>query len=861
MIKKKEILIVDDNEINREMLFEMLKDKYDIIQAEHGKDALEQLMCNAGIALILLDVMMPVMDGYTFLDKIKEDNELSLIPVIVLTEGDSEDAEVAALAHGATDFVPKPYRPQVILHRIENIIRLRETAAMINQLRYDRLTGIYTKEFFFQKVLERLQENPDKDYCIVCSNIDNFKIFNDVYGVKFGDELLKEIADITRKMMGEKGICGRLSTDRFVCLQEVEKDLNYRNYFGKFNEISSPNMKKIVMRWGIYHIFDRSISVEQMCDRAMLAVNSIKGTYNQFFAVYDDVLRDKLVREKAITDVMEVALIKGQFMVYFQPKYSLTDNSLVGAEALVRWNHPIYGIIPPNEFIPLFEKNGFISRLDYYIWEKVCIKIKQWKEKGYHIVPVSVNVSRVDIYRTNLENFFVQLIKKYGVDPCYLHLEITESAYSENQSNIISTVDNLRKSGFDIEMDDFGSGYSSLSMLSRLKLDVLKLDMKFVRNETVKPLEHSILIDVINMAHKLKLKVVAEGVETREQMRKLQAVGCDIVQGYFLAKPMPEEEFEKLLAVQQKPFCVPHKESLSFLLEKYTVLIADEDDDFRDKVSRALNDEYNVIQTADIQTVIDSINKEGEAIATIILSMSLPKGGAAKIMQYLRSQSGCWEIPVLATIPSSTHMKEMNLTLEADDFLCKLHPVFDLRKKVQRLVDETVSHRRVNVLLNEAHHDFMTGLLNRRGLNTVIENIRKEHTPIALCMFDLDNLKKVNDTYGHDVGDRMISAFCDLLKHCTKSDDYLCRYGGDEFIVIFKKITEKQAIERANEICTKCRENHVIESFTLSCSCGLVICGEEDIVSLDLIERADKALYNAKRQNKGSCYVWTKDEG
>ncbi|MGN1103272.1 MAG: EAL domain-containing protein [Candidatus Coproplasma sp.] len=858
MRRKKEILVVDDNEINREMLAEILKEKYSVLQAENGRMALELLKGKEGIALILLDVMMPVMDGYTFLDRIKEDKELSLIPVIVLTEGNSEEAEVAALAHGATDFVPKPYRPQVILHRIESIINLRETAAMVNQLRYDRLTGIYTKEYFYQKALEKLQENPDKNYCIVCSNIENFKLFNDVYGVNTGDELLKETAAIMRKMMGTSGVCGRFSADRFICLQEFEQEEEDRANFGKLNMSVSSNMKKVVMRWGIYHISDRTVPLEQMCDRAMLAVNSIKGTYNQFFAVYDDVLRDKLLREKAITDAMEGALSRGEFVVYFQPKYSLTDNCLVGAEALVRWVHPVHGVISPGVFIPLFEKNGFISRLDKYVWEQVCLRLNGWKEKGYPLLPISVNVSRADIYRPNLETFFTGLIEKYGVDPSYLHLEITESAYAENQEQIITTVDCLRNLGFDIEMDDFGSGYSSLSMLSRMKLDELKLDMKFVHNETAKPLEHSILNDVINMAHRLNLKVVAEGVETREQMRRLQTVGCDFVQGFFLAKPMPVEDFEKLLLVQRKSTAAPGRDTHSAVPEKYSVIIADEDLNFSGEAGLAFKDEYNVIQTADADKVIDAVNTNGEAIGAIVLSMTLPDGGAAKIMKCLRSESGYWQIPVLATIPSSSRMQSLPLALEADDFLCKLHPVFDLRKKVQRLVDEAVTHRRVNALLNEAHHDFMTGLLNRRGLNAAMEQLRKEHVPVALCMFDLDNLKRVNDTYGHDVGDRMISSFCDLLKRSTRSDDYVCRYGGDEFVVILRKIGEQDALKRAKEICERSRKIVINESVTLSCSGGVVTCGVDEPPSLELIERADEALYSAKRNNKGSCNMWQK---
>ncbi|MGN0814922.1 MAG: EAL domain-containing protein [Candidatus Coproplasma sp.] len=857
-MNKKDILVIDENKTDRETLVDILKDKYGVLQAENDEEALELLKEREGIALILMDVKTPASGG-ALLDRIKEDKELSLIPVIVLTQGNSEEDKVNALAHGATDFVPKPYRPQVILHRVEGIIKLRETAAMVNQLRYDRLTGIYTKEYFFEKVQERLQENPDKDYCIVCSNIENFKLFNDVYGVDAGDELLKEVAGVMRKMVGNSGVCGRFSADRFVCLQETQREKADRDNFGNFSQIISPNMKKVVMRWGIYDIRDRSLPVDQMCDRAMLAVNNIKGTYNQFFAVYDDVLRDKLLMEKAITDAMEGALARREFVFYLQPKYSLTDNSLVGAEALVRWQHPVYGTIQPSVFIPLFERNGFISRLDRYVWEQVCVKLKEWKQKGYPLVPVSVNVSRVDIFKQDIEESFKSLIDDYGVDPSFIHLEITESAYSKNQEQIITTVNNLRNIGFDIEMDDFGSGYSSLSMLSKMKLDVLKLDMKFVRNETAKPLEHSILSDVINMAHRLNLKVVAEGVETREQMRRLQMVGCDYVQGFFLAKPMPVGQFEQLLSVQHADVSIPRNKSLFAESEKFTVLIADEDDIFCGKVSATFSDEYNVIRTADAQTAIDSVNRYGEEIAAIVLSMSLPDEGAARIMRCLRSESGYWQIPVLATIPSSSHMKEMTLALEADDFLCKLHPVFDLRKKVQRLVDVTVTHRQVNSLLNEAHHDFMTGLLNRRGLSAAMEQLRRERTPIALCMFDLDNLKKVNDTYGHDVGDRMISAFCDLLKRCTRSDDLVCRYGGDEFIVIFKRISEEAVTKRANEICSKCRESYITEGLTLSCSGGIAVCGKDEIASADLIERADEALYSVKRTSKGSCGMWGKD--
>ena len=310
MTPKRQILVVEDNRLNREMLVEILSDRYTIFEAENGQEGLDILrQHNDSIALVLLDIMMPVMDGYAFLDKVKEYPELSIIPVIVMTQSDSIQDEVAALAHGATDFVPKPYQPEVVLHRVASLINLRETSAMVNYLKYDRLTGLYSKDYFYQKVRECLLENPEQDYCIVCSNIENFKLINDSFGVQEGDRLLKEVADITRNMVGSTGFCGRFSADRFLCFQRREQEQRDRENFGNaaVHQISSM-LKKTVIRWGVYEITDRTIPVELMCDRALMAVNSIKGQYEQFFAVYDESLRSKQLREQAITNAMTSAL-------------------------------------------------------------------------------------------------------------------------------------------------------------------------------------------------------------------------------------------------------------------------------------------------------------------------------------------------------------------------------------------------------------------------------------------------------------------------------------------------------------------------------------------------------------------------
>ena len=847
MIPQKQILIVEDNELNREILREILSGEYQVLEAENGQVALDILKKNKdSIALILLDVMMPVMDGYTFLDRMREQDELALIPVIVMTQSDSEEDEVSALAHGATDFVPKPYRPQVILHRIASIIKLRETATIVNLLQYDRLTGLYSKELFFQKVRERLQKEPEKEYTIISTNIENFKLYNDNFGILAGDALLKEIARLFREGSGENSICGRFSGDRFLCLQESARERNDRNTY--LNEFT-PMIKNVVMKWGIYEITDRSVPVEQMCDRALLAADSIKGQYHRHFAVYDDALRSRMLREKAITDTMETALAERQFIVYFQPKYSLNEERMAGAEALVRWIHPEWGFLSPGEFIPLFEKNGFIPQLDRYIWEQVCIRMREWKDKGYPVLPVSVNVSRVDVYHIDLESTLVELTEKYHIDPSYLHLEITESACANDPALIVSTVSRLRKLGFIIEMDDFGSGYSSLNMFNQMKMDILKLDMKFIQNEMAKPFDKSILNYVIDMSHGMGLSVVAEGVETREQMERLREIGCDYVQGFYFAKPMPAEEYEELLKLQlsQKVNSILRIQRRE--TDMCSLLVVDEDVKYREQVRRAFEERYKVVEASDLSSAFECIRAYGDdMVSAVILSMTIPENGAALLLKALRQNPSYWRIPVLATIPGPGSREGLSLALESDDFLCKCHPICDLVRRVERMMGVAAFHEREITLQDEVGRDFLTGLLNRRGLQFAMDSLQKEDMPLAVCLFDMDDLKKINDTCGHEAGDRLIQSFADLLRRQTRAKDILCRYGGDEFMVILKQLNDgKAAVKKVTDIC---------QAFQFSCSVGIALCKSGNRNIGGTVRCADKALYRAKRENKGGCCLW-----
>lgn len=548
MNQKDIILLIDDDEENRSTLHEILSDTYTIVDASTITEALTKLENHAvKISMILLNLMISNMYGFAFLAELQRIKVATNIPVIVTTVDNNETKELEALQLGAHDIIAKPFRPAIIKRRIANTIKLLKTAAEINMIERDTLTGLYSMNFFAKKVAEVLQSNEGKRYLVVFANISRFKLVNELFGRAEGDRLLTFISKSMLDIIGESGLCGHAGADNFFILIDSDEynEGSIKEIVNKLNSYSIPI--NIVMRFGVYMINDITMPIEKICDRAKLAVDTYEGNYDSFITYYDDSIREKLLREHMITNAMKRAVEEQQFVIYYQPKFDLNSECVIGAEALVRWKHPEFGFLSPGEFIPIFEKNGFISELDYYVWDCVCQKIASWVETGHSLMPISVNVSRVDLYNPKLPELLFDLINKYKIPIQYLHLEITESAYTDNAKQMIDIVNEIRKIGFVIEMDDFGTGYSSLNMLSDLPIEILKLDMSFLRNNVGRSSGRSVIQFVINLAKWLGLFVVAEGVETQEQAIFLRNMGCDYAQGYYYSKPVDDSDFEKLL--------------------------------------------------------------------------------------------------------------------------------------------------------------------------------------------------------------------------------------------------------------------------------------------------------------------------
>ncbi len=563
------ILVVDDDVISLRILNKILSTAdYKVIEVNNGKQALEKLKHHQ-IGMVLSDVMMPVMDGLELLQVMQADPNMAMIPVMMITADDNSEVVTKALKLGAVDVIRKPFISEILLARVRNLLAIKESfrvseqnkvnqqllqakEAIIKTVETDELTGLLTKQAFYIHVREYLDAHPGKKYEIIRFDLDNFSLINDILGVKIGDQILKDIGQQIlhfQSMTNEALVVGHIEADHFAVLHNAGKK-RAEDLFKYIETWLHRNEKAYHLncRIGIYSITDLSVDPALMSDRALQALRSTKGLFSKRVAYYDDSMRKKRMSETELTDQMENALATDQFEIYYQPQCNYETKEIIGAEALVRWNHPQKGLLSPGIFLPLFERNGLIVKLDNYVWEKVCRQLQIWyAEYGKKTVPISVNISRMDTYGEDLCSRLKKLVQKYHLPYNLLRLEITESAYVGDAKRLCQIVEQLKNIGFLVEMDDFGSAYSSLNSLKDIPVDILKLDMKFLSDTDNSARSGNILSSVVRMARWLNLPVIAEGVETKQQADYLCSIGCLYMQGYYFNKPLPLKEFEKVL--------------------------------------------------------------------------------------------------------------------------------------------------------------------------------------------------------------------------------------------------------------------------------------------------------------------------
>ena len=550
---RKKVLIVEDEEVNRLMLGNVIQSDYDVLYACDGIEAMQLVDKNRGdLALLLLDLQMPRMSGLEVLRAIKEDRELRRLPVIVLTA--DQQAELECLSIGAVDFIPKPYPAwEIIKARVNRCVELSESRETIRSTERDSLTRLYNIDYFLRYVSMYDQHYPEMSMDAVVVDINQFHMLNERYGKIYGDEILRAIGDRIRQMARKVGGVGcRRGADTFLLYLPYRED-----YTGMMEQLAADvssdesTADRVRLRMGIYSQVDKTMDIERRFDRAKMAADTVKNGRHKSIGIYDAELHQAALFRGRLLEDFHSSIENHRFKVYFQPKFDIRPDKpvLSSAEALVRWDHPELGFISPGVFIPLLEDSGMILELDRYVWQEAAVRIREWKDRFGFAVPVSVNVSRIDMLNPNLKSIFTELLAAYDLDTDDFMLEITESAYTGEFDQVLSTARELRGMGmgFRIEMDDFGTGYSSLGMLNKLPIDALKLDMSFVRSAFGETRDVRMIELIIDIADYLRVPVVAEGVETEEQLIALRELGCDYVQGYFFSKPVPAADFERFL--------------------------------------------------------------------------------------------------------------------------------------------------------------------------------------------------------------------------------------------------------------------------------------------------------------------------
>ncbi len=547
---RRTILIVEDEIINIEILSEILSDEFEVITAGNGKEALDIVRKSiTPISAILLDINMPVMNGIEFLKIIKADEDYKRIPIIVLTS--EKQNEIEALELGAADFIAKPYDfPEVIIARVNRSVELSEDRMIISAAERDELTDTYNKHIFIEYAAKIDLYRPNEPMDLIVTDLDRFQLYNELYGYDAGDYALRSFADILKEIARQKnGIVGRLQSDFFVLYMNHIDD--YNALIEEINDelLHKYDISNLRFHLGIYRSENKEEPMEQRIDRAKHVCAAITNNSVENYSIFDEKAQEeKLFRERLLQDV-KTAIAEKQFEIYYQPKIDITNDKffLSSAEALIRWNHPDLGFISPGVFIPLFEENGTIRDVDRYVWREAARQIRKWKEKYGYTIPVSVNISRIDVMDKSLVNDIRQIVDEEGIGVGDMYLEITESAYNSEIEQANTSIEKFKDEGFTIEIDDFGSGYSSLNTIAFMPHDVLKLDMKFVREMFTNDKILKIIAIVAEIANYLKVKLVAEGVETKEQLVALKSMGYNIIQGYYFSRPLPVAEFEKMI--------------------------------------------------------------------------------------------------------------------------------------------------------------------------------------------------------------------------------------------------------------------------------------------------------------------------
>lgn len=859
--KRKTLLIVDDQAINRKILMNMVKSQYDYQEASNGKEALKMLRKgDTKFSLILLDLVMPVMDGYDFLREIRSFPEFAHIPIIVLTSNNIIMHEKRALQMGATDFITKPYNPEIIKIKIDTLLELQESIGQSSMVKKDSLTQLYTQEEFFFEGSNIVRSLDSSGWSVVCIDFANLATINSIGGYPEGDKLLQAAA---KKILylAEKnhGIAGRTWSDTMaVLLPDVTSTADIRNEIDAMRDFfdSYPLNISIDVKVGFANATSADNTLRRIYDNARLAIGDIKNTYFSTINVYDEELDERLRMKIELAEEISTALAEHQIEIYLQPKVDMRYNRISGAEALVRWNHPKRGLLSSGVFVPIFEDNGFITKIDKYVFKETCRILHEMKEKSIKPMPISVHISRIDLFDKNLTSTFMNYMKIYDVDPSLIHIEITETVYMSDAAFVRERIASFIDCGFKIEMDDFGSEYSSLTLLTEMPLDIIKLDVQFIFNRHSDP-KHDAIFKFINMLSiELDKPVIVEGVSTKEDVDFLLRYNFKYAQGFYYSKPLPVDDFleyylnnhetpagnaDEIESAQLKSWLTELRYSdfieqmpvgfiifdiannIKYISEHIKVLLKGESDY-----------DFDVNDLTDLRSFLSN-----ESVTQLLAKeSSLLKSDNSHDMFYLEFKR--------KTLPNLVIPAYLYTFSSFGNVSWTLMLITDLAVVKGDSETNSLVHK-INRLEQEIQLDRLTQLYDRFYFEQLVDfELKTRSHENAFIFIDLDNFKQKNDTKGHQYGDHVLRSFSKMLKRSFRGDDYICRMGGDEFCIFARNVDSSIALEAH----TKRLYEKASRELDLTFSYGIVLSPHDGNTFDELYNASDLAMYASKKDKQ-----------
>ncbi|WP_081675324.1 EAL domain-containing protein [Butyrivibrio sp. LC3010] len=770
----------------------------------------------------------------------------------------------------------------------------------------DQLTGL-PNLYSFRKEAQKLMDsrkNREREFVIIYFDIQNFKSYNARYGFEAGDRFLQNIAKHISKIFPELMVA-RFSDDHFVVLAYYDSIESRIDDLGRRVKSYNPDAG-VDLRAGIYEIDPDDMDISIACDRARIACNSIKKNYDSIFRYYDKELGIQLELAHYIIHNIGDAVLHGYIQVYYQPVVRVITGRVCGFEALARWVDPVHGFLMPGVFIPILEDAHLIYKLDSYIIRQVCQDIKELMDMGLKPHPVSVNLSRTDFHQKDMYRVVNDAVGMFNIPKNLIHVEVTESALDDNQDVLKGTIDKFRRGGYQVWMDDFGSGYSSLNLLKDYEFDVLKFDMKFLQNFGSNPKETAIWENVINMAEEIGIQTLAEGVETIEAWDFLKRVGCEKAQGYFFGRPMTKEEcldyLDECKEITRQSVAEKDEEALDH--NKKIIELKKEDDDpaeeerigsIDDELFMAESPVYLTLAARGFVSLLEynSYSQFQKHSFFIVANLSQNKllrlhlSSKRKILDKAYYSDESYQNMIDEIVQNTVIQDEQENVADffgKDRLILAYHSgITSDEIEFHRIVDKKMAprwthtiyqvmedkgdligyflsfdideYKRSKDLVRQmAERDSLTGLYNRHTAVPLIRNrlYRHQHGQSALIMADIDDFRRINDSYGHFAGDEVLRRISARLDDIFGRDGIVCHLDQDEFLIFVENIDEDNLKSRIDTLCENIFEvNYHNDKISFTISAGFVIHPDQGRGYHDLFRKADMALGDAKKKGKG----------